>query len=360
MTGALAPPGPAPDLALPATIPTAWQCGPKPESGFFSSLGALGLQRQRLGSSVYVVRDTRTVTTGSTTTGFTSSVPGDLPIPADTTPAARFSDVQTNYGWGVRATAGYLFDNAALEVTGFYTPDNTSDSSVADTQRRLVLFFHNAPDFFAGTNDLFLHDDLVRTTLTTALGDVELNLRWWSRSELSAEGILGVRYLDVQDKLTIFADQQGVKTKDVNGNALQTLQATYLVRAHNHVVAPQVGFEWDLPLRSWMNLGLTAKGAWGVNYADLTTRLQRADGLVGAQSQRSDTAFTQVYELDAFVDFTVLERVRIRAGYDLLWALGVEESVHNITYDLSMQGGPTNRQGSILYHGPMIEVQFFF
>jgi hypothetical protein len=346
----MAPPGPPSDLSLPSTIPTAWQVGPKPESGLYVNAGAMGLQRQKLGNSPFVLRDN----TINLDNGFT-------PILRATSPVLNFNDIRPDLGWGFRGTVGYLYDDAAIEITGFYLPQ-TDDSVAAADVGRLHLFFNNPPLGFEGDNGLWLQADFARATIGTALGNLELNYRWWSRATTGFEGIIGVRYMDVQEKLSIFTDDDGISIRDVNDQPDPNRQATYNLRAHNHILGPQVGVEWFLPLLSWVNLGTQCKGAWGANWIEVDAQLQRGDGLVGRQAERSDVDFAHLYEMNFFFDFTVLERMRIRAGYNCLWVVNVAEAVDNISYDLRQvtQPGPANNNGAIFYHGPIVEMMFFF
>jgi hypothetical protein len=60
------------------------------------------------------------------------------------------------------------------------------------------------------------------------------------------------------------------------------------------------------------------------------------------------------------LDFYLLERMRIRASYNLLWLVNVPEAKSQIDYDLLSPNGSRADHGSIFFHGPMIEMQFLF
>jgi hypothetical protein len=348
LTGAVAPPGPGDALSLPASIPTAWGKGPMPESGFYMSLGGMGLQRQRPGHTPVVLSDT--------TNNVGNAV---VPVVRNTTVAQDTHDVVPELSWGVRATLGYLDDDRALELTGFYIPD-TERSVTVSNPGRLLLFFQNAPPTFQNNgHDLWLHADRNTARLQSALGDVELNYRWWSRALTGVEGILGFRYMELQERARLDT-AAALSVVDINNLPNPAQQASYMTRVHNHMLMPQTGFEWDLPLFPWLNFGVIGKAAWGADYANVTTRLTRGDGFVGAEGRKGNWTYTSVYEIDAFFDLVMLERMRIRAGYTALWALHLDEALQQINYDLSAQPGPRRDGGSIFYHGPMIEVQFLF
>ena len=68
----------------------------------------------------------------------------------------------------------------------------------------------------------------------------------------------------------------------------------------------------------------------------------------------------QVYELNACLDFHLLERMRIRFGYQALWAVGVSTPATQFSFDLSNQGFRKADQGSAFWHGPIAELQFLW
>lgn len=347
LTGAVAPPGPGDALSLPAGIPTAWGKGPVPESGFYFHAGGMGLQRYRPGRTAIVLRDT---------TALVNSV--FVPVVRQTTVAQDTHQIDPSFDWGGRATIGYLDDDAGLELTGFYLPEQDASSTVRDPGR-LVLFFQNAPPAFTARHSVWLHADSNTTSLQSSLGNVELNYRWWSRALTGFEGILGLRYMELQERARL-TTADDLSVTDINGLPNPAQQASYMTRVHNHMLMPQTGFEWNLPIVSWLSFGIMGKAAWGANYVDVTTRLTRGDGFVGAEGRRANWSYTSVYEVNAFFDLVTLERMRIRAGYSALWAVHVDEALQQVHYDLSSQPGPRRDGGSIFYHGPMIEVQFLF
>ena len=344
----MAPVGPPPDLALPATVPTAWGLGPRPEEACYFHIGAQAYQRQDPGGSIWLLRDNTTNLDRGTT-----------PLLRNTSNVATFNDTNPGMDWGVRATLGYLFDAAAIELTGFYIP-NQSSSITATIPGRLTMFFNNPPVGFEGDNGMWLQSDRAKAIQSTALASGELNYKWWSRSFAGVEGILGVRYMDVQDAMSIYSGDDDVTVLDINGFPDPNRQATYMARAHNHIVAPQLGFDATLPCNKWFQFGLMAKGAWGVNFVDVNTRLTRGDGFTGLKSNASTVGFGQVYEVGAYLDLLILERLKLRGGYNCLWAGNVAEGVDNLNYDLSQQPGSLKHDGNIFYHGPLVELQFLF
>ena len=189
---------------------------------------------------------------------------------------------------------------------------------------------------------------------------MEANYRYTDAAVTGAELIAGFRYLDLDERLSTFTDDDGVQFPLTNGQADPDRVATYAVRTHNHLIAPQLGFEWDKNLTHWLGLGVSAKGAWGANFVTLDRSLVRGDGFVGFAGSKSETQFSQMYEINAFVDFHILERLTLRMGYNTMWFLDMANVVDQYDFNLQNTNNINNRNGSIFFHGPMAELQFLF
>jgi hypothetical protein len=340
----MAPPGPPPCLDISGCSPGAFdQPCCQPECAAFFHIGTQAYERQKLGKGVVAFSDPRS--NGRDT--------GQAPLPTD--PAAeRYGDLTPNMAFGVRGAVGYLYGENAVELTGFFIPENTS-SVTAASPGRLNAVFTNPPAGFGGVNGLFRQADVVSTSLTSTLGDAELNFRTSSAALNEVDLILGVRYFDQKERLSTFVDDQALTT---GPNPL--FQADYSVQAHNRLVAPQLGFEWQHPCLCWLSVAAVAKGAWGVNFVDFDYRLVRGDGRVGFDQHRSTEIFSHLYEVGFFFDFHLLEKARIRAGYDMFWFLQEAAVIDQVSFDLSDPAGRRNTNGSVFYHGPTIELQLLF
>jgi hypothetical protein len=192
------------------------------------------------------------------------------------------------------------------------------------------------------------------------LGNAEINGRHWSDDCPGLQCLLGFRYFDLEERLGIFTDDDGIL---IQNNQLQpdpVRQALYFTRTHSHILAPQLGFEYDMPFLSWLSFDFLAKGAWGVNFYDIQKVLKRGDGFVGFNQSHSASTFSHMYEIGAFADFSIFERLHLRAGYEAFWVLHVPEASSQVEFDLANQFPRTKDDGSIFYHGPVIEVQLFF
>jgi hypothetical protein len=250
-------------------------------------------------------------------------------------------------------------DSQAIELTGFYIPP-AYNSIESDIPGQIDVFFHNAPLGFEGDNGLWLQADRLHTTFTQRLYGAELNYRCCNKAFTDVELLFGVRYIDVRENLNIFTGDDDLTNLDVNGNPDPTLQATYFIETINRIIAPQLGLEYAFPCTCYFTFGVSAKGAWGVNFSEVETKLNRGDGVEGFHTRRTTSGFGQIYDVGAFLDFHLLERARLRFGYNALWLVGVATAVDNLDFDLSNPSGRQNKTGSMFYHGPMVEFQFLF
>jgi hypothetical protein len=342
-----APPGPADCLSLPANHSSAFQCEHyATEEAFYLSLGSQALQRQKLGKGWVAVIDPTDLKTGITNTR-------NAPI------AQRFEDLSPDMNFGVGGTAGYLWGNQAVELTAFYLFPRDAFLQT-DRRGRLDIPFSNPPLGFEGDNGLWAHADRVRTTLNQSQLSAELNYRYWNAGVLGWECTAGIRYFDVLESLNIFTGDDDLSFLDVNGNPDPQRQATYRAEVHNRIVAPQLGLEYSTPLCCWLWVGWSGKVALGPNFIDTRVRLTRGDGFRAFDTTRSTTAFGQVYDVGMHLDLHLLERLRVRAGYNALWLVGVATSVDQVDFNLQNTAGRQNKTGSIFYHGPMVELQLLF
>jgi hypothetical protein len=349
-----APHGPPDCMVLPADIPGAFtDCPPEEVCGTYASLGYRGLERQRPQHGGVAFIDRLNPTNLDT---------GAVPL------AQRFlgevqdyHDVKPGMGSGITGTIGYLWGGNALELTGFYIFDRT-DAVQDDRNGRLDLPFNKfpVPLGFEGDNGLWLQADRVRTSLRTEMGDAEFNYRWTSQAYTGAELILGFRYTDLRERLGIFTGDDDLTVLDINGNPDPKRQALYQVRTHNHLLTPQLGFEWRLPLCQYLDFACMGKGAWGVNYQEVRTILTRGDGFQGPDTAHFHTGFAQTYEAGFFLDLWLFERMRIRGGYNLLLLCDVANAEAQVNFDLTHQGTQGFHEGTIFYHGPTVEVQVLF
>lgn len=348
LTPQLAPEGPPDSLSLPADGTGAFPSkATEPDSGTYFHIGALMWRRENSSSGVIAVQDPQNLDTGT-------------PPPAGAPVLQRFDNIDPGYNAGITATLGALWNgNECLEATVFYTFQGRNTSSLADPGR-IDSFFVNPPLGFEGDNGMFLQDDRLSTTLTSQLWGAEVNYRYADPALSEAELLLGVRYLDLFEKLGSTFDDDGIQFPMTNGLPDPTRIATYDVQTENRFVGPQLGFEWGHRVGKFFTLGVTAKAALGADFAQLNRSLTRGDGYVGFDGNRGAVQFSEVYEGGAFLDFHVLERARIRLAYNALWFSNMANVVDQYDFNLQNTNQFDKRNGSVLFHGPLLEFQFLF
>ncbi len=351
----MAPPGPPESLALPSGHSSAFQLeNYTPEVACFGSVGGFGLTRYHPGSLPIVMNDSPNVLD----TGVVP--PGRLPVSLD------LKDINPSMYGGVCASVGYLWGDQSVELLGIYQPPSTKSAIQIGAGQLFVPFTGPNGSFpigFEGDNGLWKQADLVKVSYQSAVAGSELNYRAWNSAVNGVELILGVRYLYTRDRLGIFADDDFF-VKDVYGNSDPRRQATYSVSCINNIVGPQIGGEYSTPcpipcLGCFWFTGM-AKAAVGGNFVERNFNLSRGDGYQGFNVNKDNVQIGQVYEVSAFLDFHILERLRLRAGYTAMWVVGISNPSHSVNFDLSDPAGKKSEQGSGLWHGPVAELEFLW
>jgi hypothetical protein len=344
-----APPGPCNDLSLPADHASAFQCENfPPECAFYVNVGAMALQRQQLGAGAVALVDNGSM-------GLDTGLPGmDNALLAQ-----RFKDVVPGMNWGLRGTVGWLFGDRAIELSGF-TIFQRAASQEVDAPGLLNLFFTNPPLGFEGDNGLWLQADRVITTFQSRLSNAELNYRCWDTGIRGFEFIAGVRYMDQQEKLSIFTDDDGLVLQGQGLHDDPKRAATYSVATRNHIVAPQLGIDYGAPLLRWLSFGFDGKAGIGPNWVNTNIALDRGDGFHGFNVHHNHVGVSEVFEVGGFLDFHLMERLRLRGGYQAFWLTNIATSQDQVDFNLANTGGRKNYTGSTFYHGPMVELQFLF
>jgi hypothetical protein len=284
---------------------------------------------------------------------------GDLP-PRGSPVAQTFNEITPNMAYGFGGTLGLLLGNESLELTGYYL-FNRQSSTDRTSQGQLDALFTGTPLGFEGDNGLWLQADRVRTTMSTTLWNIEMNYRWGNVGFPDCNLLFGVRYMEFRDGLRVYTGDDDVSFLDVNGQPDRARQATYNVQTWNRILAPQLGCDLTRQPCHWLSLGVMAKGAWGVDFSYTKFGLERGDGLIGFAVKRNNaTVFTQLYELNAYLEFHLLERCRLRGGYIALWLVDLPMSQDQFDFNLTNPSGRKDTHGSVFFHGPMAELQFLF
>jgi hypothetical protein len=385
-----APPGPPDSLSLPYNHTSAFQCEEYvKDNGFFFDIGPMALQRNHLGAGDIAVINAHAVglQNGS------SIIPDPFaPPPPGIAPALGFNSVTPPLSLGIRGAIGYHWENQSIEFSSFYVWENDV-SKTYNQPFSLDTLFYNPPIAFIGAG-MFRYADSVGMTYGSSLFNGEVNYRRWNSAFLNGlDFIFGARYMRENDILDITSSGTAL-IQNTNALGMPSPGANginYMVIAHNNIAAPQVGLEWNLPIFKWLNLSLLGKGAWGVNYLTTDVNLTRSDGLTAFNTTRHATVFAQVYQLGAFADINLLEKLKLRLGYTAFWLTGVAAAVDQVDFNLQgtqsrqslgVQGianalqsgnlksvfaaegayphGNTNNNGSMIFFGPQIQLQLVF
>jgi hypothetical protein len=341
-----APPGPPDCLSLPATHSSAFQCEHcLPEEHFYFHFGTQFLQRQKFSNGDIAVLDPQNTDTGE--------FPEGAPL------LRRFKDLNPTMNPGIRGRIGYMWQNFAIEAEAFYIFQANASKDALMPGQVDTLFF-NAPLGFQGNNGLFIQADRARVSLEQQLVSAEVNYRTWDIALNGVDILLGLRYVQPREKLEIAVDDDGVQFVDADGLPDPLRQATYGVQVRNNMVLAQTGFEWVNPILGPFWFGWYAKGGIGPNFISRNWTLRRGDGFVGFNVRENTTVFSGLFDTGFFLDIYLLQRMRVRGGYMALFLINVAESKEQVNFDLAFPDAIREDNGSIFYHGPMLEFQFLF
>ncbi len=342
-----APAGPPDPLSLPADSPGAFiEEGYDIEKAVFMHIGALGLQPQKVPSRY-----------------LSYTGPGPLDSGAPPTLGAQvnanYDSISPNMNWGFNATLGCLIDNQAFEITGFWLPQNTSQYSFV-APGSLNVPFQGMPLGFEGDNTLGAQADILTVTQTVAMGNLEANYRQTGWALREFELILGVRYMGYQEGSNMYVSDDGATyISQATGQSDPALAVNYQTQAFNNLVGPQIGFEYGSAI--WRGLSFTSewKTAFCANFVERNMALNRADGYNAFSIGNSTTNYAQVFSMNFNLEWNVLERMKIRGGYNLLWMCGIARSADLIDFNIANPVVNTQLR-STFFQGPSIEFHFLF
>ena len=372
MTPAMAPAGPPDTLNLPATHSGAFQVENYPtESAGYGSLGYLALRRQGLTHLPIAFTDNQSggLDTGVTPKGIGTQGNGSFnPFQTNSNflpPALNLHNIKPEWSSGGRLTVGYLFGNQAIELSGFYNPERSSDRIVANQGRLFVPF--GPPNLtligFEGNNGLFNQADRVRVSFSNEIGNAEINYRRWDTGINATELIVGLRYFYSKERIDINTDDEFFTTS-IFGERDPRRQANYSAITRNNLVALQFGGEnsQPIPMESlgWIWLTAMVKGAVGPNFIERDLTLTRGDGFSGFHVNKNSVRISGLTEAAGFIDFHLLERVRFRAGYTAMYGINFSTAGAQVDYDQTNQGRRSTDHGNVFWHGPVAEFHFLF
>jgi hypothetical protein len=271
----------------------------------------------------------------------------------------RFKDLTPDMNFGIRGTAGVLFNDQAIEISAWYI-FKTNTNKISENPGQIDAFFYNPPLGFEGDNGLWLQADRLTTNLWTKFFNGEINYRCWNVGINGLEFIAGFRSVVYSETLNIFTQDDDISLTQGGFPTDPARSAGYTVYTRNHLLAGQVGCEYEFPIWRFLSAGFNSKVGVGPNFSNTQISLVRGDGFTGFNTHRNNTSLGQIYEVGGFFDFHLLDKARLRAGYMALWLVDVSTAQDQVDFNLEHTFGEVNRSGSIFFHGPLVELQLLF
>lgn len=319
-----------------------------PDQGCYVALGGIGLWRSRLNSAGVVYLEPP------------SALPGISTYPTAPQPQVlNYHDVAQSFNIGILGTIGYRYDNQCVELTGYYIPGQNSSETVAMRDSLFLPFAQFPPPLGitgGGNNaNVWLRVDRAQVLDNNSLANVEANYRLTTAPGVDV--IIGLRYLRQSELLGILSDQDGLTVAPTDPRFV----VTYQVKTQTNIIGPQLGFELETPVTAWLHVGASTKAVAGVNFYDVNVQVYRGDGFTALDNRRNNATISGAVEAGAFFDFLPFERMRIRAGYELLWLVNVPDAESEVSYNIVANPyGSRNDHGNIFFSGPFFEFSFLF
>jgi len=305
------------------------------DQAFYFHIGPMALQRQLPSKGAIAYFDPQGLQTATS--------PNSVTVLA-------FDNLTQPQRLGLRGSLGYYWQGEAFEMTGFGIFEGIKALTYnAPLANGVNVPFLNIPANFPFSNSTGFIGDSVRTSFRTNLADAEINYRYSSQAVVETELIMGIRYMNMRETVGIATAAGGIPA---NG-------ALYQLNTEDNFVGGQLGFEMSKQLGQYFTLGLTCKTALGNTFVNLNTQVTRGDGLFGLDNTRGVNNFTQVYDVGAYVDFNLLEKLHLRAGYTGLWIVNTTLALDQFYFDLNNTNAKI-KESSVFYHGPTVEFQFLF
>lgn len=191
-----------------------------------------------------------------------------------------------------------------------------------------------------------------------------VNLPFTPNSSLLIRPIVGFRYLNLRDQLTI----SGQDVPDPLNDPTNVLNHYISSRSQNHVFGPQIGFRAESQMAQRFTLGTDFKLLFGINR--IQNRVNTEQIFTMTELPQEDT--TEVTRFAPVVDFSVYGRlkaheyVNLMISYQLLVGDGFSRSYDTINYDASSsvtdppQIRSKNSLDTFYAHGLVLGVEIVF
>jgi hypothetical protein len=353
ITPGQAPPGPPPELSLPANHTGAFQCDNYAEEfACYVGIGGVAWQRSKMGHLPLAVLDQQAPPHTGLDTG--ALPPHNSPVLLDAAQVSEHYNLAPALTFGVDWGAQEF-----LEVSAWYLPQNHGQANAVRRGEVDGLFGSQTPFGFSGDNGMWLQADIMTVRRESTTGNIEANYRRDNPALLGSELLLGLRFMYIDETFQYYTGDDDLTFRSVQGLPDPRREAFYTVRGLNRLVIPQAGFEWDYLIWKFISFGVQGKAGFGADFVQETHTLTRGDGFVGFRNVRNEILPTGLVEFGAWLEIGNTERFRFRVGYEALYLLGICMPEDGFSYNLRVHD-TLNNHGSCLYQGPMLELQFLF
>jgi hypothetical protein len=146
---------------------------------------------------------------------------------------------------------------------------------------------------------------------------------------------------------------------DARGQSAEETQFTIDRKVSNNLFGPQIGVDWRVPFCYYFDAQLMGKAGWVFNAMETSAANFRGDGLIFSNYSKSNLLTSGILEGQMGLNYYPHPNVRLNAGFEWLWLIGVGGAISNQSLDLSAENRPKNKD-DILYTGWYIggEVKF--
>jgi hypothetical protein len=242
---------------------------------------------------------------------------------------------EMDFTGGGRITVGYIRDcleGFELRYIGPY--EWTERSHIAGEDILPIFEFPNL-DLPA-----FENAEEYRMEYRSDLHSAEINKKCWGWDVISTS--YGLRYLYIGEKLQLDA----ISPEDGIG--------TYKVNLRNNLLGPQVGMDLFYTQGRWTSKFVGQAGAYA-NYVEGDLALLQDDkpGLLLGDDQ---VQFACVAEGGYYVNFQLLPRVSLQAGYELWWVYGAATATSQ-EKDLLDRHTEIETDDDFFYHGGSLGIE---
>ncbi len=265
------------------------------------------------------------------------------------------NDVDTNPRYGGRITLGkWLNPCWAVELSAFYVQPsekafNANSGTVAGDLARPFFDVNNNGESSEIVGRPGVVSGGVNTVARSQLYGAELNAkrRWWNDGPNRLDLIGGLRFIYLDEDLTINEDVTGLAGAGALAGVHQQVQDSF--RTTNQFYGAQVGgiFQhvqgaWTFELKAKIAAGLTRQ-VITINGVTVPGDANRAGGLLALPSNIGDTkrdVFSIIPEVGINVGYDINSHWRVFAGYSVMYWTNVARPGPNIDRALDVNQIP--------------------